>query len=196
MLCKLMLHATKPSILIPVRLWHKSGTVTHNRSPCCPRPLDPASLEALAIRYVARYATTRTKLTRYLVRKIRERGWTESSLPPIEAIVDRCVANGFVDDRAFAEMRAASLARRGYGHRRVVQALQTAGIAREVADELAPDRDAAFAAAESYARRRRFGIFGTHTIDQATRARQISAMLRAGHGFELARYFVEAGHVM
>lgn len=38
-------------------------------------PLDPARLERLALRYVERFATTRVKLTRYLERKVRERGW-------------------------------------------------------------------------------------------------------------------------
>ena len=39
-------------------------------------PLDSAQLEALAVSYVARYATSCAKLSRYLARKIRARGWT------------------------------------------------------------------------------------------------------------------------
>lgn len=149
-------------------------------------------LDALAVRYVARYATTRARLAQYLVRKVKERGWADNlAPPPIDAIIERCVANGYVDDRAFAQTRASSLARRGYGHRRVVQALQTAGIERDIVDDLAPDGEAAFAAAEAYARRRRLGAFGAQPVDPALRARQLSAMIRAGHGFELARYFVD-----
>ncbi len=183
-----------PSVLIPVRLWHKSGALPYGRSSRRARPLDPPLLDALAVRYVARYATTQAKLMQYLVRKVKERGWADDEAPPpLAEIVARCVTNGFVDDRAFAETRAASLARRGFGHRRVVQSLQSAGIGRDMTDALAPDEAAAFAAAEAFARRRRFGAFGPNPDDPALRSRQIAAMMRAGHHFDLARFFVENG---
>lgn len=155
------------------------------------RPLDPPMLDALAINYVGRYATTRARLATYLRRKIALRGWAPDDPPLIEAIVERLAVAGYVDDRAFAEGRARSLASRGYGHRRVALALDTAGVARSIADDLAPDRDGAFVAAERYARRRRFGSFGASSLSPADRQRQFAAMVRAGHDYELARHFTE-----
>lgn len=154
------------------------------------RPLDPARLDALAVHYLGRFATTEKRLADYLRRKIMERGWAGDDAPPIEAIVARCAAAGYVDDRSFAETRASSLTRRGYGQRRVAQALHVAGIARDIAESVAPDEEAAFLAAESYARRRRFGPFGDGAVDSAQRQRQFAAMVRAGHTFDLARHFV------
>ena len=149
-------------------------------------------LDALAIHYVGRYATTRARLATYLRRKVALRGWAPEAPPPIEAIVERLAAAGYVDDRVFAEGRARSLVSRGYGHRRVALALNTAGVARSIADDLAPDRDAAFAAAERYARRRRFGPYGAMPLSPADRQRQFAAMIRAGHDYGLARHFTEA----
>lgn len=144
----------------------------------------------LAVHYLGRFATTEKRLADYLRRKIAERGWIGDEPPPIERIVNRCAAAGYVDDRSFAESRSASLIRRGYGQRRVAQALHVAGISRDIADSVALDRDAAFQAAESYARRRRFGPFGDGPVDPAQRQRNFAAMIRAGHDFDLARHFV------
>ena len=156
------------------------------------KPLDTDALNRLALHYVGRYATTRAKLGSYLRRKVLERGWNESVPADIAAIVARCAELGYVDDRAFAESRAASLGRRGYGARRIGAALQGAGIDRETVAAVMPDEDADYRAAEVYARRKRIGVFGNGATDPKLRQRQFSAMLRAGHSFELAKSFVNA----
>ena len=91
-------------------------------------PLDAASLKELALAYVARFATSRARLGAYLRRKVRERGWGGSGEPPIDALVGQAAEAGFVDDAAFALSKARSLTARGYGSRRVRQALAAAGI--------------------------------------------------------------------
>lgn len=162
------------------------------RSARRPRPLDPSSLQALAIRYVGRYATTRAKLADYLRRKITERGWTDDSSPPLAAIVERCVDAGYVDDQAFAEAKSRTLARRGYGYRRVESSLRQSGIARNITESLRPDADSAFESAKSYARKKRIGMFCSAPVDQLAARRHFAAMIRAGHSVELARYFVNS----
>src|SRR5687767_12334015 len=92
-------------------------------------PLDADKLNELALAYVARFATSRARLAAYLARKLRERGWAGTGEPPVEALVAKAAAAGFVDDAAFALSRARSLTGRGYGERRVGQALHAAGIA-------------------------------------------------------------------
>lgn len=154
-------------------------------------PLNPARLERLALRYVERYATSRAKLAAYLARKLRERGWEGCDDPDADALVERIAALGYVDDAAFASARSEALGRRGYGARRVDHALRAAGIdetdgavARQGARERAWD------AALIYARRRRIGPCAAQTPDPAAREKALAAMLRAGHGFDIARKIV------
>jgi regulatory protein len=160
-------------------------------------PLDRAGLERLALHYLGRYATTRARLATYLNRKLDERGWGEDGPRPVAEIVARMTALSYVDDRAFADMRSASLARRGYGQRRQADALRAAGV--DEADRTAvfdarmeTDGDGAHAAALAFARRRRIGPFAATPGDPDTRRKALAAMMRAGHGYDIARRFVDA----
>lgn len=151
------------------------------------KPLDQDGLNRLALHYVGRYATTRARLASYLRRKVQERGWNGENPADFDTIVARCAELGYVDDRAFAENRVASLGRRGYGERRIGSALQQAGIERELAAEVMPDEAEAFDAAEAYAKRKRIGRFGPPVTDPKLRQKQFAAMIRAGHSFDLAK---------
>jgi regulatory protein len=156
-------------------------------------PLDRAALDRLAIDYVARYATTRAKVRAYLHRKVTERGWAGEGAPPLDAIVARLGDLGFVDDKAFAVARSASLARRGYGAHRVGVALRAAGIAPDdAAPALEDAAETAWSAAEAFARRRRIGPFAAAAADPDQRRKALAAMLRAGHPMQIARVFVHA----
>ena len=161
-----------------------------------PPPLDAAALERLALRYVERFATTRGKLADYLGRKIRERGWDGDPADP-HALAQRMADLGYVDDRLYAESKAAALGRKGLGARRVTMALRQARVTQGDADDLAPAiAGRAADAALTFARRKRIGPFGPGTTDagpdRAIRDKQLAAMLRAGHGFELSRRIVAA----
>lgn len=163
-----------------------------NRPAKIRKPLDAGRLDRLALHYVGRYATTQAKLADYLRRKVRERGWAGDVPADFDGIVGRCAELGYVDDRAFAETRSASLNRRGYGERRIGATLKNAGIANEIVVEVMPDEDAAHAAAASYARRKRIGAYGASVTDLKTRQKQFASMIRAGHSFDLAKQFVNA----
>lgn len=166
------------------------------RLPRQSKPLDPARLEELALAYVARFAVSAAKLRDYLHRKLRERGWEDSldegGEPPVDAIAERFVAAGYVDDAAYARARSGSLLRRGYGTRRVDQALQAAGIEEAVRLETRADEAGQRRAALTMARKRRFGPFGGDSLDRAQREKQLAAMLRAGHPLDSARHLVNA----
>lgn len=157
-----------------------------------PKPLDAARLEELALGYVARFATSAAKLEDYLRRKLRERGWEGEGDPLVAAIAARFVANGFIDDLAYARAKSGSLLRRGYGQGRIGQALHAAGIAEEVREEVRPGDAAQRRAALAMARKRRFGPFGASGADRAVREKQIAAMLRAGHRLDSARELVNS----
>ena len=157
-----------------------------------PRPLDKAKLEELALAYVARFATTRVKLERYLARKLRERGWDGEEQPDVDALAMRYVDLGYVDDESYARAKSGSLLRRGYGPRRVSQALGEAGVDAEIREELRPGELARRESVLALARRRRFGPFGAETPDRDKREKQLAAMLRAGHSLDMAREMVDA----
>ena len=155
-----------------------------------PDPLDQAALEKLALRYVERFATTRARLAAYLTRKIRERGWREGHADP-EGIAQRMADLGYIDDRLYAEGKAAAMARRGLGARRVEGMLREAGIAAGDAAAIAPDVAArAVDAAIAFARRRRIGPFAVAAADRMQREKQFAAMVRGGHAPGLARRMV------
>jgi regulatory protein len=156
------------------------------------KPLNSADLRQFALTYVSRYATSRHKLAEYLRRKIRERGWEEEEAPPVEALVEELAENRFVDDRAYAEMKAGGLSRRGYGPRRVRQALDAAGIAEgDAADALRGAEADSTAAALAYAKRRRLGPFSAHFDDPDHRRKALAAMLRAGHAYLTVRRILD-----
>ncbi|MBA3668038.1 MAG: RecX family transcriptional regulator [Sphingomonas sp.] len=159
------------------------------RRPPKQRPLlTAARLEELAIFYVGRFATSRAKLSTYLKRKVRERGWEGDRPADLEALVERLSRLGYVDDRAYALAKARALTARGYGEGRVRQALHGAGIGEEdgaAARTLA--EEAALDSALRFARRRRLGPFGGDAGDPKQRERAVAAMVRAGHGFALVR---------
>jgi len=158
-------------------------------------PLDADKLNELALAYVGRFATTRAKLATYLGRKVRERRWSGEQPPDVEALTERFATLGYVDDAAYALSKSRSLTGRGYGSRRVRQALRAAGIEEEDAEpanELA-ECEAAEAALK-FARRRRLGPFGDgEEPTREQRERAIAAMVRAGHSFDLARAIVNLG---
>jgi regulatory protein len=157
-----------------------------------PRPLDAEGLERLALFYAGRYAVTRAKLLHYLQRKLRERGWAGDADPPVERLVERFSALGYVDDRAFAAARADALGRRGYGARRIDQALRAAGIDEEDgADARESAQAGAWSAALRFAQRRRIGPFADEAPDRPQREKALAAMLRAGHPLGLARRLVD-----
>ncbi len=155
-------------------------------------PLDESKLNELALRYVGRFATTRAKLHSYLRRKLRERGWNGAREPDPAGIAERFAAQGYVDDEAYAISKSQSLTARGYGTRRVMQSLRAAGVGDEQSEAARDHAEAqAVEAALRYARRRRIGPFAkAAAIDPKQREKALAAMVRAGHGFGLARAIV------
>ena len=156
-----------------------------------PPPLDRESLDRLALRYVERFATSRAKLADYLRRKVRERGWDGPASDP-QALADRFAELGYIDDRAFAEARARSMARRGLGERRIAVAFRAAGIEPEDAEAVAPQiAEGATEAALALARRKRIGPFASERAERQQREKQLAQMVRGGHSFALARRIVD-----
>lgn len=158
------------------------------------KPLDEAALNELALRYVGRFATTRAKLKSYLSRKVRERGWDGARAPDLARIADRFAELGYVNDETYALSKAQSLTARGYGKRRVADALRIAGIDEEDGAAAHEHADSeAVRAALKFAQRRRIGPFAQKAeTDPKQRQKALAAMVRAGHGYTLASAILSA----
>jgi regulatory protein len=158
-----------------------------------PPPLDEATLRDMALRHVARFATSRGKLLAYLKRKIKERGWGGEEPADPDALADRFVELGYIDDAGFAVMKSGALTRRGYGARRVDEELRAAGIGEEDREQAdAQTQKEAWSAADRFARRKRVGPYATAPLDPKQREKAIAAFLRAGHDYAVARRWVDA----
>ena len=166
-------------------------------------PLGEAQLRDLALHYAARFATTASRVEAYLARKIRERGLAEDTdgrkvAIDIPALVSRLVELGYVDDDAYARMRARDLGARGYGGRRVEESLRHAGVDEGVRQTHAPGEAARRRAAAWLAKKRRLGPFGARVEDSDPMAarkaheKAVAAMLRAGHQYDHVRFVLGA----
>jgi regulatory protein len=158
-------------------------------------PLDNRRLRDLALHYAGRYATTKSKLSNYLARKIHERGWAEGETrPDLDALMQDFADLGYVNDAAYAEARARSFIRRGYGKRRLEQDLYAAGINDQDAEDARNESEAQiWASADAFARRKRIGPYAGEIGTPEVKQKQLAAFIRAGHNFDLAKRFVNAG---
>ncbi|MBV7259029.1 regulatory protein RecX [Erythrobacter crassostreae] len=174
--------------------------------------MDETSLRDLALSYAARFATTGAKLEGYLARKIRERGIADDSdgrtiEVDTPALVARLIELGYVNDDAYARAKSRDLTARGYGARRVEQALWAAGVDEDVREDHAPSEAAAREAAALLAKKRRFGVYSDkllgseeeeyeggldHVNSHKLREKQVAAMLRAGHKMDHVRFIMDA----
>lgn len=173
-----------------------------------PKPLNETRMKDLALFYVARFSTSASKLERYLLRKLREREWEGDAPADPSALVRSFVKLGYIDDEHFARSKSNSLTRRGYGPRRVSEALGHDGIDQQIRDDVRPNEARQRHSALAMAKKRRFGPFSREIlergddydvddpppIDRAKREKHIAAMLRAGHMLDNVRQVLNAAN--
>lgn len=182
--------------MVPCNSPERSGKRRERRrEPRPKKPLSDAKLRDLALAYVAKFATSAGKLEEYLKRKVRERGYEgaeDGAQPDIAGLVARYVELGYIDDTAWAKAKSGGLLRRGYGPRRVSQALHAAGIDEATREDVRAGEGERRAAVLTMARKRRFGPFALETPERAVREKQIAALMRAGHSFDHIRAVMDA----
>lgn len=163
---------------------------------------DGASLHEAALRYLGRYAATEAGVVRVLDRRVlrwaRESGAGEAEVAPLRQqarqVAARLVAAGVVDDAAYAEARARSLARAGRSSRAIAAHLTAKGVAAAVARRAAPtDPRHDLGAAVTAMRRRRIGPFRSAAgpLDPVARRRELAFLGRKGFPEALARQAIE-----
>ena len=150
-------------------------------------------LRDLALHYVGRYATSRKKLSDYLKRKLRERGWEDENPAELDGLIADFVRLGYIDDAAFAAARARTMTARGLGQRRVSEDLRAKGISEaDAGDAHAESAAQKWQSAERFAQRKRIGPYASKPASDDQKRKQFAAFLRAGHDFDTARKFVNA----
>jgi regulatory protein len=158
------------------------------------------SLEASALFYLARYASSSGNLRRVLMRKIARSaayyGDDPAPLKPIvEVLVARHCGTGAVNDALYAESQMRALRRRGGSARAIVQKLNAKGVPAEVVAEtaaaLAEEECGDLGAAYRFARRRRLGPFRNGGREE-NRQRDMAALSRAGFEYQIAATIIDA----
>lgn len=167
-----------------------------------PRRATPDYLERAALFYLERYASSSENLRRVLRRKVersaRAHGTDrEAGFAAVDALVARFARSGLVDDRRYAEGKAASLHRRGGSARAIRAALAAKGVpAEEIDAAMAALRDTAadpeLAAACAFARRRRLGPWRRPEDRAEMWSKDLAALGRGGFGYETARRVLQA----
>lgn len=166
-----------------------------------PRKATPERLEKVALFYLERYATSAENLRRVLMRRVdgsvRAHGTDRGEGGGyVDAIIQRFLRAGLLDDMAFATARAASLHRRGVSTRGIRMKLSQKGVREEdienalaaLNDELDLEsrEDTDLQAAMNYAKRRRIGPFRREGRDE-NRDRDLAALGRQGFSYDTAK---------
>lgn len=156
-------------------------------------------LEKAALDYLARFSASTESLRRVLARKVSRLGLAEEEgQAPIEAVIEKLVRLGYVDDRLYAEGHARSLSRRGRPVVVIRRALANKGVEGEAAEaalaalaeesgEAVPD----LAAARALVRRRRMGPWRQPGERAAMRERDLARLARAGFSWQIAKAALE-----
>ena len=175
-----------------------------SRPPRQPPAISDAVLEKSALFYLERFAASSAQLRRVLLRRVKRAEMLGTDKPVadgarrhIETLIARFLASGLLDDRRFAEARAASLQRRGASRRRIRERLASKGVDREIVDaalETVDEPTGELAAACALVRRRRLGPYRPAGTRAAHRQKDLAALARAGFSLDMARKVLAAGN--
>jgi regulatory protein len=163
-------------------------------------PPDEARLAEAALAHLARFAATEAGLRRVLARRVdrwarRAEAEGQADVAPraaaakaaAAAVARRMVAQGAVDDAAFAESRARRLLRTGRSRRATLAHLREKGVEAGTAAAALPEgEDVELAAALAFCRRRRAGPFARGEFGAEARLKALGALARAGFGRDVA----------
>ena len=162
-----------------------------------PRRITPDYLQRAALYYLERYSVPAAQLRKVMARKIalscRHHGEDPAShAAALDDVVARCIASGLVDDRRFAEARAATLRRKGQSQRAVAAQLAAKGVSRALVGEVASaEASDEHAAARIAARRRRLGPWRAEEGRAAFRQKDLAALARLGFDYATARAVID-----
>lgn len=177
----------------------QGGNKIEKAAPRQKRPKLPTEERLIrsAIHYLDRYGSSSANLRRVLIRKVdraaqfHDRNPAEF-MPIIEAVVEKCVQSGLVNDKAYAEAKTAADRRRGRSSRQIAMRLRTKGIAADTVSEvLEADETSDMAAARIMARKKRLGPWRQTGNRQTSREKDLAVLCRAGFSYQTARTVID-----
>lgn len=142
---------------------------------------------------LSRKMMTERELTMAIIRKAKQKfeDISDTQLAAVaRAAVDFGIRVGALDDHTYAEVKVRSGVRLGKSKRLIARKLREKGIEAQTAEEAlaqANDRLAAVA----FARKRGYGPYRRHLLDDKRLAKELSAFARNGFSFELAKVVLE-----
>jgi regulatory protein len=167
-----------------------------------PPAVTAEALERAALRYLERFASSRENLRRVLLRRIQRAARAgdpgAADAPRLaDEILERYTETGLLNDKLYAEQRAASLARSGASRFRIRGKLAQKGVdptlVRDIVTALDENSEASeMAAACALIRRRGLGPYRPLGHRAEFRHKDLAAMARAGFRFDLARRLLAA----
>ena len=117
----------------------------------------------------------------------------------VDELIARYLESGLLNDRAYAEQRAASLQRRGTSRFSIAGKLAQKGVAAELVsgaiDSLEESGASELAAACALVRRRRLGPYRAPEKRADFRQKDLASLARAGFRLDLARRVLKAPDV-
>lgn len=138
---------------------------------------------------LSRRMMTEKQLADAIRRKAKEK-FEDIDDARIQALVESALAFGrsigALDDAAYADMAARSALRSGRSKRATARRLAEKGVDREIAT-LATEASDDLYAAVIYARKRGFGPFRRVALDEARKAKELSALARQGFSFDIGK---------
>jgi len=122
-------------------------------------------------------------------RRAGEEADLEKPRAAAEAVIERLLSSGLLNDAQFAERRAEALTRAGKSRRAVAFDLAKKGVAEVTARAVLPqDADIELAAAVALMRKKRMGPFARDELpDEKTKRRWLGAFARGGFSFSTAQ---------
>lgn len=172
----------------------------------------PTRLANIALHYLSRYAASEASLRRVLENRVRRAKMRDEDFAAdheaheklkesINQIVEKHVASGVIDDKAYAQMKVRSLRRSGGSARKISMKLQQKGIKPKLVDEALENvleedpTQTEENAALAFAKRRRLGAFRSklslERMSEEKKAKlkekDYATMARAGFSFDIIR---------
>jgi len=166
-----------------------------------PRKVSPKYLENAALHYLKRYAATQSQLQRVLLRRVDKSikfhgGDRAEALGWMTALMEKLVRTGYLNDEAYARMKATSLRAAGRSARMITQKLRMKGVAAEVVAQKVADASSEVSdeeAARTWARKKRLGPFRKNAqTREENRRRDLAALARAGFSFGIAKKIIDS----
>ncbi len=159
--------------------------------PARPRPVTAAYLRKAALHYLSGHSASADMVRQTLQRRVKRRLSVSRIAPETAALIDTAIAEllalHLIDDAKFAEIRAATLVRKGLPKRRIAQSLRAKGVAASTIESTGATDVDDLAQARRFVERKRLGHLRRGGVTPQTHAKDLRALARAGFGYAVAK---------